>query len=80
VFFPLLYNTLLGVRTVPSETYVLLADFAAHDSGTLAARLRERQILVKPLGDPRLGPGYMRVTTARPEDNTRVLEALRALL
>jgi histidinol-phosphate aminotransferase len=70
----------LGVRTFPSETYFFLADFAPHDAGTLAARLRERQILVKPLGDPRLGPGYMRVTTARPEDNARVLDALRALL
>ena len=70
----------LGVRTFPSETYFFLADFAPHDAGTLAIRLRERQILVKRLGDPRLGPGYMRVTTARPEDNTRVLEALRALL
>jgi histidinol-phosphate aminotransferase len=70
----------LGVRTFPSETYFFLADFAPHDAGTLAARLRERQILVKPLGDPRLGPGYMRVTTAAPEENTRVLEVLRALL
>jgi histidinol-phosphate aminotransferase len=70
----------LGVRTFPSETYFFLADFAPHDAGTLAARLREWQILVKPLGDPRLGPGYMRVTTAAPEENARVLEALRALL
>jgi histidinol-phosphate aminotransferase len=70
----------LGVRTFPSETYFFLADFAPHDAGTLAARLRERQILVKPLGDTRLGPGYLRVTTARPEDNARVLEALRTLL
>ena len=26
--------------------------------------------------DSRLGPGYMRVTTALPEDNVRFLEAL----
>jgi histidinol-phosphate aminotransferase len=70
----------LGVRTFPTETYFFLADFAPHDAGVLAARLRERQIMVKPLGDPRLGPGYMRVTTARPEDNARVLDALRTLL
>jgi histidinol-phosphate aminotransferase len=70
----------LGVRTFPTETYFFLADFAPHDAATLAARLRERQILVKPLGDLRLGRGYMRVTTAAPEDNARVLEALRALL
>jgi histidinol-phosphate aminotransferase len=70
----------LGVRTFPTETYFFLADFGPRDAGTLAARLRERQILVKPLGDPRLGPGYMRVTTAAPEDNARVIEALRGLL
>jgi histidinol-phosphate aminotransferase len=70
----------LGARTFPSETYFFLADFAPHDARTLAARLRDRRILVKPLGDPRLGPGYMRVTTASPEENARVLEALRAIL
>jgi histidinol-phosphate aminotransferase len=51
----------------------------------LAARLshrglRKQEILVKPLGDARVGPGYMRVTTARPDDNARFVEALRALL
>jgi histidinol-phosphate aminotransferase len=70
----------LGVRTFPSETYFFLADFAPHDAATLAARLRARKILVKALADARLGPGYMRMTTARPEDNARVLEAIRSLL
>jgi histidinol-phosphate aminotransferase len=70
----------LGVRTYPSETYFFLADFAPHDAGTIAARLKERNILMKPLNDNRLGPGYMRVTTALPEDNTRVVAALRELL
>jgi histidinol-phosphate aminotransferase len=70
----------LGVQTYPSETYFFLADFAPHDATQLAERLRERQILVKPLGDRRLGPGFMRVTTAVPEDNRRFVQALRALL
>ena len=70
----------LGVRCHPSETYFFLADFAPHDAGTLAARLLERDILVKPLGDARLGAGYMRVTTALPEDNARFVAALRELL
>jgi histidinol-phosphate aminotransferase len=70
----------LGVRTYQSETYFFLADFAPHDATQLAERLREQQILVKPLGDRRLGPGFMRVTTARPEDNRRFVQALRALL
>lgn len=70
----------LGVRTYPTETYFFLADFAPRDATQLAERLREQRILVKPLGDRRLGPGFMRVTTARPEDNDRFVRTLRALL
>jgi len=70
----------LGAKTFPSETYFFLADFAPHDAGAIATKLRKRQMLIKPLNDPRLGPGYMRVTTALPEDNRRFLEAMRELL
>ncbi len=72
--------TALGVRCFPTETYFFLADFAPHDAGEIAARLGEREILVKPLNDPQLGAGYMRVTTALPEDNARFLAALQAIL
>jgi histidinol-phosphate aminotransferase len=70
----------LGVRTFPSETYFFLADFAPRDAGTVAAALLKHNILVKPLNDRRLGPGYMRVTTATPQDNARFLLALQQLL
>ncbi|HEY7759097.1 MAG TPA: histidinol-phosphate transaminase [Burkholderiales bacterium] len=70
----------LGARTFPSETYFFLADFAPHDASAIAAQLRQRKILVKPLADPRLGSGFMRVTTALPADNARFLAALRDLL
>jgi histidinol-phosphate aminotransferase len=70
----------LGVRTFPTEAYFFLADFAPHDATTLAERLREHDILIKPLKDPELGPGFMRVTTALPEDNKRFVEALKQLL
>jgi histidinol-phosphate aminotransferase len=70
----------LGVRTFPTEAYFFLADFAPHDAGRLADRLGQRGILVKPLNDPRLGPGFMRVTTALPEDNARFLSTVRELL
>jgi histidinol-phosphate aminotransferase len=66
----------MGIRTYPTETYFFLADFAPRDAAGLAARLAERRILVKPLGDRRLGPGFMRITTARPEDNGRFVRAL----
>lgn len=70
----------MGVKTFPSETYFFLADFAPHDASMIAEGLKARGILIKPLNDPRLGPGYMRVTTALPEDNARFIDALRALL
>jgi len=70
----------LGVRTFPTETYFFLADFAPHDASELASSLREQRIFIKPLGDPALGPGFMRVTTALPEDNACVVKALRNLL
>jgi histidinol-phosphate aminotransferase len=70
----------LGVRTFPTQTYFFLADFAPHDAAGLADKLRDRGIFIKPLNDPVLGPGFMRVTTALPEDNARVAAALRELL
>ena len=70
----------LGARMFPTQTYFFLANFAPHDAGEIAVRLQQHDILIKPLGDPRLGPGYMRVTTAVPEDNARALAALRQVL
>jgi histidinol-phosphate aminotransferase len=70
----------LGARTYPTETYFFLADFAPRDATELAARLEARDIRVKPLRDPRLGPGFLRVTTALPEDNARFLAVLEELL
>jgi histidinol-phosphate aminotransferase len=70
----------LGVRTFPSQTYFFLADVSPADARSIAEQLRERDILVRPLDDPRLGPGYMRITTSLPDRNTRFLWALRASL
>jgi histidinol-phosphate aminotransferase len=70
----------LGVKTFPSETYFFLADFAPMDAAVLAEKLKSRNILIKPLNDPALGPGYMRVTTALPADNMRFLNVLKELL
>jgi len=71
----------LGVRTFPTQTYFFLADFTPLYSASIAAALAERGILVKPLGEhARLGDGYMRITTALPEDNARFISALRELL
>lgn len=70
----------LGVRTFPGETYFFLADFSPHDGRVLASLLEEHEILVKPLNDDRLGPGFMRVTTALPEDNARFVSVVREIM
>jgi histidinol-phosphate aminotransferase len=69
-----------GARTYPTETYFFLADFAPHAASTVAESLRRHDVLVKPLDDPALGPGFMRITTALPEDNRRFLATLREVL
>jgi histidinol-phosphate aminotransferase len=70
----------LGAKTFPSETYFFLADVAPHSAAVVVARLRERKILIKPLNDPALGLGYMRVTTALPEENRQFLAAMKETL
>ena len=69
-----------GVRTYPTQTYFFLADFAPHPASRIAEEMRRRGILVRPLDDPELGPGFMRITTALPEDNRRFVAALREVL
>jgi histidinol-phosphate aminotransferase len=66
----------LGVRTYPTDTYFFLADLSPLDAATVAGALRERGILIRPLDDPRLGPGMVRLTTAAPDANTPVLAAI----
>jgi histidinol-phosphate/aromatic aminotransferase/cobyric acid decarboxylase-like protein len=46
----------------------------------LAEELLSRGVLLKPLDDPRLGRGMVRVTTSVPEDNERFLALLELLL
>lgn len=70
----------LGVRTYPTQTYFFLADFAPHDAAELASKLQKQGISIKPLGDPILGSGFMRVTTALPPENARFVRALEKLL
>ncbi len=70
----------LGVRTFPTETCFFLADSSPLAAADLAAGLRDQGILVKPLRDPRLGPGFMRITTSLPEENSRFVAELGRLL
>jgi histidinol-phosphate aminotransferase len=70
----------IGVTTFPSETYFFLADFSPLDAADIADSLLAHGVLVKPLGDARLGRGMIRITTARPEPNNRVVGLLEEIL
>lgn len=70
----------LNVHTFPTETYFFLADFAPHDATQLARRLRDADILIKPLHEARLGQGFMRITTSLPAGNARFVEVLKQVL
>lgn len=70
----------LGVRTYPTATYFFLADFAPRDASVIARRLEMQNILLRPLNDPLLGPGYMGLTTALPNENAKVVRALMDIL
>jgi histidinol-phosphate aminotransferase len=65
----------LGVRTFPTETYFFLADVSPLTAEHLATCVSDRGILVRPLGDPSRGSGYLRVATGRPEENQQFLAA-----
>jgi histidinol-phosphate aminotransferase len=67
----------LGVKTYPTENYFFLADFTPYTGKEIADALAAQRILVKPLHEPRLGAGFIRMTTAVPDDNAKVLEVLR---
>ena len=67
----------LGIRVIPSEANFLLL-YAECD---LAGLLRERKILIRDCGNYRgLGKGWYRTAVRLPEENRRLLDAVRAVL
>lgn len=64
------------MRTFPTQAGFFLADLMPHNAVDPAERPRKRGIFIKPLNDPILGPGFMRMTTALPEENVRVVQDL----
>ena len=69
----------LGFRAFPSQTNFLLVTpptNALLDAGTMYAKLRSRKVFVRHFDTPRLG-GMLRITVGTPEQNSRLLDALR---
>ncbi|TCT02958.1 histidinol-phosphate transaminase [Aquabacter spiritensis] len=69
----------LGFEVLPSVANFLFVRHPDHAGDVLAAALRERAILVRRLGHPRIAD-YLRITIGTPEACGRLVEALRAIL
>lgn len=72
---------------LPTPTYARFPEIARRYTETrllperdFAFDLRRRDILVEPLNDPALGPGFLGITTALPEDNRHFVDTLREVL
>lgn len=72
------YGTFEGIKLLLCKNPLPPIDEAIPAARIEAARSRD--ILVEPLNHPALGPGYLRITTALPEDNRRFVDTLREML
>jgi histidinol-phosphate/aromatic aminotransferase/cobyric acid decarboxylase-like protein/adenosyl cobinamide kinase/adenosyl cobinamide phosphate guanylyltransferase len=71
--------TVVGVRTWPSAANFCLIEVA--DGPAVLAALRERQFAVRAASSfPGLGPGDLRLTARTPEENVRLVAALKEAL
>jgi histidinol-phosphate aminotransferase len=69
----------LDLSYLPSQSYfILLVDFK-HDTNAVAEAMLRRGVIVRPCHPFHL-PQAIRVTVGKPEDNERLVEALRQTL
>ena len=69
----------LGFDVLPSGANFLFARHPDHDAKALAARLRERGILVRHFAQPRIDQ-FLRISVGTPAQCETLVEALRLLL
>lgn len=69
----------LGFEVLPSAANFLFARHPAHDAKALAARLRERGILVRHFAQPRIEQ-FLRISVGTPAQCEALVEALRMVL
>lgn len=70
----------LNIRTYPTSTYFFLADFSPNSAKFIADAMVKKGFLLRPLNDPVLGKGMMRITTSTPENNRQFIKALNDIL
>jgi histidinol-phosphate aminotransferase len=68
----------LGFEVLPSAANFVFVRHPAHDAALLAARLRERGILVRHFRQPRIEQ-YLRISIGTPAQCDALLQALRLL-
>lgn len=69
----------LGFDVVPSAANFVFARHPAHDAGTLAAKLKEREIFVRHFRLPRIDQ-HLRITVGTDAECDALVAALRGLL
>jgi histidinol-phosphate aminotransferase len=69
----------MGFQIPPSAANFIFACHPQRDAGELAAKLRERGIIVRHFRQPRIEQ-YLRITVGKPEENAALLAALRDIL
>jgi histidinol-phosphate aminotransferase len=70
----------LGFEVLPSSANFIFARHQERDGADLAARLRERSIIVRHFAKPERVAPYLRITIGTEEQNRRLLVALREIL
>lgn len=69
----------LGFEVLPSRANFLFVRHPAHEASVLAARLRERGILVRHFAQPRIEQ-FLRISIGTPVQSAALVDALRALM
>ncbi|MFT3847946.1 MAG: histidinol-phosphate transaminase [Propionivibrio sp.] len=69
----------LGFDVLPSAANFIFARHPQHDAATLAAQLRERQIIVRHFKQPRIDQ-HLRISIGTDQECAALVDALRAIL
>ena len=69
----------LGFEVLPSAANFVFARHPEHDAATLAAALREQQVIIRHFHQPRIAQ-FLRITVGRPDQNAALLAALAHIL
>ena len=70
----------LGFEVLPSAANFIFARFSGRDGADLAAKLRERSIIVRHFRNPPRVSPYLRITVGTDEQCTGLVEALREIV